>query len=264
MYRQNAVLAACPVHSLLYPYRQVAYSADKCTFVGLFNIEVQNDAAVRIAPSLVGDKVSKRISYYARVWLATALHGNPLDGLYNVRVGPDDYVHATGAQLVGQPPLVFAGLALVFQAEMQDGHHQVGTQLARRIGFGNYRRRVEKINRKLLAGRDRQTVGCGGVVQEGEFNAANIGDKRGCLFRRGAIGADVRQPGGLNIVERFHDSIPAHIEAMIVGGGQEIYTRLPQVAGQLGGGIEKGITVVASGGPGKAGFEVGNGVIRTT
>ena len=205
----------------------------------------------------VGDEVAQRIDDQ-RLWIALLVAAQ-LHGLNHMRVGPDDQLHPLVDQQVGQLLLCGVGQQLVFVAPVQAGHNQFGLELPGPANVVLDACPVYVVDDEGWVGGE--AVGAVGVVEEGDAYALDVGDKGVETLERtvGLVGAYVVDAEGVEPLQRAPGSTRLAVEAVVVGGEEEVETRLLQGGGKLVGGREAGVARV--GGASRGGFEIDHGII---
>ena len=158
---------------------------------------------------------------------------------------------------------------------MDDDGDQVGVQrpgrlhvrlepVVVRVGQGSVVVQIEKVDGVLLPLGQAEAVEPVGVGQEGHRDAPHVGHidaGGGVPLLLGPVGPRVGQPLLLQHVQGPVDPPGPPVQAVVVGGGQQVKARRHQVGGQAVRGVEGGVAGVVR--PARQrGLQIGQGVVR--
>ena len=169
---------------------------------------------------------------------------------------------AVGGVLVLHPPVDHHGDQVSLQGP---GGGQVGGQQpVIRVGQGGIIVQVEEIGGVHLVRIQAEAVEAVGVGQKGHGDAPRVRHIDAAVLiplLPGAVGAHMGQAGAVQHVQGAEDALQPPVQAVVVGGGQQMEPRLPQIIGQGVRGVEGGVAGVVRA-AGQHRLQIGHGVVR--
>ena len=165
-------------------------------------------------------------------------------GLHHMRMATDDKVGSLVDEELGQLALPGILIKHIFYAPMHGDAQYLGTGLP---GEGYFPSDTVAVDHSHLHAIARwYAVGAVGVVKESESYAINIlyeWHKRIAL-RRVMIGADMVYAQGIESLQSAACRLVARVEAMIIGGQEEVEPCITQRLGIAVGGREAGVAAI--------------------